>query len=315
VVAEIRQVAPIEFSPVASRILTGAWRPPCLSYSAEYLAWQLSFPGELTPKAVAAFSGGEAVGFAAATVRRLDSGQGRFWAYVLSFVGVLPEARGAGAARGLYSVLLPLLHPHPVVAFAEPSSAGERVLVDAFEQSGASVHQLAACRAIGFAPRAYSGELRVVDVPASDGLPVPRDSASQVLCNAPEDEQFAHYMQDPRGRRCVRVEDSSGDPLGWGMAAQVETLTAFAIVRVPMLESLFLSHENAEALRAFVQFASVSGAGSAPAPVFASNLSFVDEPLVKAAGGRSLPSTFNAYLFGADPLITSELRAVNLEVI
>ena len=66
------------FASEASRILEDAWEPPTLRYSPGYLGWQLTFPSEVELPAVAAAEGGEPVGFAAATARRLRCGSSAF---------------------------------------------------------------------------------------------------------------------------------------------------------------------------------------------------------------------------------------------
>src|SRR6187549_26368 len=132
----IEIVDPLTAAATASRILRAAWTPPCLDYSAAYLAWQFGFPGRLEPVVALAFLDGQPVGCAAATQRALVHNGRRIDAYVLSFVAVDPSARGHGLAGALYAGLLGALSPDvPVIAFAEPNSAGEHLLINAFDKA------------------------------------------------------------------------------------------------------------------------------------------------------------------------------------
>src|SRR5687767_1037726 len=102
----IEIVDPLAFAETASRILQASWTVPCLHYSADYLSWQFSFPGQLPNRAAVAFIDDRAVGCVAVTSRTFALGGAPFSAYVLSFVAVDPIARGRGLAAQMYSRLL-----------------------------------------------------------------------------------------------------------------------------------------------------------------------------------------------------------------
>jgi GNAT superfamily N-acetyltransferase len=116
------------FASEASRILEDAWEPPTLRYSPGYLGWQLTFPSEVELPAVAATEGGEPVGLAAATDRRLRCGSSAFGVAVVSFVAVRPAWRNRGVASGLYRLLLKALADLsvPVITFGIPGSGGTK---------------------------------------------------------------------------------------------------------------------------------------------------------------------------------------------
>jgi GNAT superfamily N-acetyltransferase len=77
-----------------------------MHYTSEYLSWQMGFPGEEPAKLAMAFLDGMPIGCAGVTPRRLVQGGAVLPAYVLSFVGVAPLARGRGLAGSLYEALL-----------------------------------------------------------------------------------------------------------------------------------------------------------------------------------------------------------------
>ena len=79
------------------------------------------------------------------------------------------------------------------------------------------------------------------------------------------------------------------------MIALTEILAAQGLQRVPMLESVCLSAQSADALVAAFRFAS-DHYGSATT-IVASNLSYLDSAVIRAAGARALPSSFNAHIF------------------
>ena len=66
----IEIVNPSDHAGPAAQLLRCAWRPPCLYYTADYVRWQLRFPSSHSARAVAAWEGGEMVGFAGLTPRR-----------------------------------------------------------------------------------------------------------------------------------------------------------------------------------------------------------------------------------------------------
>ena len=155
----IEIVDPLALAETASRILQASWKVPCLHYSADYLSWQFSFPSELPNRAAVASIDDRAVGCVAVTSRRFAFGGTPFAAYVLSFVAVDPIARGRSLAAQMYSSLLDTITAEtPVMAFAEPDSIGEQLLLDAFAKASFQHRPLDACRGMGYVARSAPGQ-------------------------------------------------------------------------------------------------------------------------------------------------------------
>src|ERR1035437_6426771 len=133
-------VGGIEFARDASAILEQAWEPPVLHYSPAYLSWQLSFPSAVEMPAVAAFDGGDPIGFDAA---------------IVSFVAVRPAWRGQGVAAGLYRTLLEVLADRaiPVVTYAIAESAGHRALLRSYREAGFQIRPMGPYTSYAFAGR------------------------------------------------------------------------------------------------------------------------------------------------------------------
>src|SRR5215213_651139 len=150
----IEAVDPLTAAAAVSSILQSAWKPPCLNYSPAYLAWQLSFPGALQPKVVVAFEDDKEVGCACVTQRSFIVDGTQTDAYVLSFVAVVPSAQGQGLATAIYAALLKRISSEaPVIAFAEPGSSGEHVLINSFATALFERRPLQPCRAVGYLHR------------------------------------------------------------------------------------------------------------------------------------------------------------------
>jgi predicted N-acetyltransferase YhbS len=265
---------------------------------------------------VAAFSDGDAVGFAGVTSRRFAADGREFPVHVLSFVAVHPDMRKRGIARGLYAALLAILEL-PVLAFSEPGSPGERVLLASFEDAGFRHRELRRCRSVGFAPnipRAISNVTAETTDDYSEFAAVIESAGPNTLWNSPTAEQWAHYRRDPRQRFTV-VAREEGRTIGTARVVIAELVSADGVLRVPMVESACFLTAPADALRAVFEFAvHCQGTGSAPT-VLASNLSHVDDSVFRAAGARSLPTTFNAHLFERGDTALPRAITTNLEVI
>ena len=314
----IEIVDPVQYAEPASRILQAAWKPPCLYYSADYLAWQFGFPSHLPRLAAIAFLDDRAVGCIAVTARYLASIHGTFAAYVLSFVAVDPTATRRGLAAGMYASLVQVLPSDiPIVAFTEPASVGERLLLDSLR--GTFRHRaFAPCRAVGFLARSNTraAGVTVQEAPTYEEFASanrrPRDD--KALTTDVAAEHWDHYAQDPRGRAMVTIRDEQRSPVGTAMIVSAEIVSAQGVQRVPMLESVALASATPSALAALFEFA--AGRVQPGVTVIASNLSGIDATLVRAAGARILPSSFNAHAFvRGKPHIVEQAETLNLEVI
>ena len=313
----IEIVDPTQAAPSACEILRAAWSPPSIHYSTAYLQWQLTFPGELGPRLAMAFRDGAAIGCTALTPRRFCCDGASFPGYVMSFGAVHPTMQGSGVATKLYEKVLELIPPDiPTIAFTQPESASERILLRALEREFQH-SSLRECRAVGFAfplKSADSGNGFIAeDVSVADFIAAfPSDRDSKVIWNAPSQEELQHYLMDPRPRSLGVVRDRRGDAIATMMRVDVEMMTSEGLQRVPMLESLScLGIPSAAAMQAAFQFAQKERTG---ALVVASNLSHIDERLLRPAGARALPSIFNAHVFTRGNELL-EASSVNLEVI
>ncbi len=314
----IEIVDPSTAAPMAGPILRASWKPPCLDYSAAYLAWQFGFPGRLSPIVALGFLDSQPVGCAAATQRAVVHDGSRIDAYVLSFVAVDPSARGHGLAAALYARLLGALSPGvPVIAFAEPNSAGERLLINAFDKASYTPHTLGVCRAVGYVSRPATSERLVSAAPVQhleDFTSVIPDTDGATIWNRPTPQQWVHYAADPRRRIAVLIRDRDGLPIGSAMIVVTAILSAHGLQHVPMLESVCLPSQSPDALRAVFDFATEQY--GAAGTMVASNLSYLDSSVVRAAGARALPSSFNAYVFlGGRQHSLHNAAHLNLEVI
>jgi hypothetical protein len=317
-VSRIEIVDALEFAAAASTVLRAAWKAPCLDYSAAYCSWQLGFPGRPPKSAAIALIDDRPVGCIGITPRRFRY-QGAYAAvFVLSFVAVDPSARGCRLSSSMYAELLDTLPcDTPIIAFAEPGSNGERLLLDAFEASVFRHRPLGPCRAFGYVKRRRKAPANATAVTTNsyaDFLSVVSAAPDNAtMWNCPTLEQWNHYQSDPRSRSAILILDGNDNPIGSSMVVMAEILTARGHERVPMIESICLPTQSEAALGAAFDFASDSG--EAPATVIASNLSHLDAGMISGAGVRALPSAFNAHLFGTHNHALKNAANSNLEVI
>jgi GNAT superfamily N-acetyltransferase len=313
----IEVVDPLPYAETASTILQASWKPPCLYYSPEYLAWQFSFPSPLPNRAVIAFLDDRAVGCVAVTSRRFVFDGAPISAYVLSFVAVDPAARGHGIAALMYSRLLDTITADtPVIAFAEPGSVGERLLLDAFGKASFQHRPLDACRAMGYVTRSvgYESAAAIItkDYDEFVSLSLVRDQST--IWNNPTAEQWEHYRTDPRSRVMMILRDPEHQPVGTAMVVAAEVLSPQGLQQVAMLENVVLPNGPAEALVAAFHLSARHCRVSSM--VIAPNLSCLDTGLLKKAGTRAIGSVFNAHLFarGGNGLLANAIRT-SVEVI
>jgi hypothetical protein len=125
--------------------------------------------------------------------------------------------------------------------------------------------------------------------------------------------QWDHYAEDPRGRRMLVIHDH-GDAVGTAMLTMADVLSPDGVHRVPMLEGFTSANPTPEMLRSVFAFAAQHA--EPRATIIASNLSYIDSQMLKASGIRTLPSTFNSYLFlKRDPDTIEGAGSLSLEVI
>ena len=312
-------VDPVQFAGIASEILQAAWKPPCLHYSADYLSWQFAFPSDLPRVGAIAYVDDRPAGCVALTARSFWSAGEAFAGYVLSFLAVHPSAGRRGLASAMYAALLEALpHDTPAVAFFEPGSVSEGLLLQCLQRASFREHPLPPCRAIGFLPRPGApARSSVVADTMSDATfaPVARTSGHHTtLWTDITPAQFHHYRQDPRQRAMLTVHDETGNPLGTAMFVNAEIVSSQGVQIVPMLESVRLDEPTPDALAAVFEFAAMRCQPGST--VIASNLSYIDPALIRFAGARALPSSFNPHAFvKGQKHVIETAAALNLEVI
>ena len=314
----IEVVDPHNCARTAADILNEAWKPPCLHYSTSYISWQFGFPAVRPVRVVMAFVDDRPVGVAAVTPRQVMYGTQTFVAYILSFVAVVPAARGSGLGAALYDRLLDTVGREvPVIAFTEADSPGEKLLRDAFARASFSHKPLGSCRSIGYVaslPGAPTGASVIstdsYDAFMSARLPPPDSST---IWNCPSIEQWQHYRSDPRGRQLLVVRNPEGSSIGSAMVVTAEISSHHGIQRVWMLESVSVGQEAPEALAAIVQFAAASDRTISPS-IVASNLSYLNAGTIRKSGGRAIPAGFNAHVFTKDGHPVGMAETLNLEV-
>lgn len=309
-----------EYASVASTVLQAAWNPPCLHYSPQYLAWQFSFPRETKATGAIAFVADRPSGCIATTSRWLRYEKTQFLASILSFAAVDPVARGKGLGSRLYHAFLDALpRDVPVIAFTEPGTVGERLLISSTARADYRHCFLRECRAVGYLNRSTSlvpGDAIVRENATFDEFAAATEAAidGTTVWTHFTPEQWQQYRRDPRGRAMLTIHDSSGTPLGTATIVFTEVITAQGLQNITMLESVALNKPTGDAVAAVFRFAAArTQPGST---VIASNLSYIEHQIIKAAGSRALPSSFNAHLFiKGNRHMVERASSTNLEVI
>jgi GNAT superfamily N-acetyltransferase len=314
------------FATTASAILEEAWDPPVIRYSPEYLQWQLRFPASDALLAAAAFDDGEAVGFAAASERRIRWGFERTNVALVSFVAVRRNWRNQGIAAGLYRTLTSALSDRglPVITFASPSSTGERTLLRSYRKARFSVQPLGDypnyARLAGDTP-ADSDYEAVVTSDLFLLRPIVDECSRDltVLWSDPNDAQVEHYAADPRGRRLVTVRHSTAGLVGaaWVIRMEHRTVTGSSVLKT--LDCVWMRKDHVRALPALCRCAAEAGPNEQAGPgiIVAPNLSIFDPAILRTMGIRQTGAKFCGYFCApssseeSPPLVTR----TNLEIV
>ncbi len=235
-------VAPVDPAGAAASgaaLLRRAWAPPALHYTEAYLRWQLGFPPAdgIGAVAVRAEAGSEWVGFAAATPRRVEVAGTPIDAHLVSFVAVAPEARGSGLGHRLYAVLLDRLvaaGAQAVITFGLEGSVGLSLLVRAYEAAGFRTVDLGEYPSLGMViPRTATAR------EASPPPGLPASGPADLLASAPTEEQWRHYLTDPRGTRWLGLPDRGTLTGRGGLAVLAERATTRGVEPFACLTNLF----------------------------------------------------------------------------
>jgi GNAT superfamily N-acetyltransferase len=324
---EYRPVDGAAFAVQASEVLQGAWRPPALSYSPEYLKWQLSFPGPFPAPAITAFDGSTPVGLAASVHRRVRYGALTFDAVIVSFVGVHADFRNRGIAAGLYQHLLAAIREReiPAITYAVAGSAGQRALERAYPKAGFVLHSLGSYPVYGFAVRRETDVGAWTPAAAGEEPLVLRSlidssiAGDDRICSDPSLAQMEHYQNDPRGRKLLVERNSDGVVTGAAWAVQVEHQGVDGNHSVITIDCAWLARERTPALPGLAAAAVrlwQEPAAKEPVIVQASSLAGFDPTAARQVGFRQVATPFQGYVAvaGAEHPFC-EARGSNLEVV
>ena len=298
---EFQLVTGPQFAPQASVILTAAWPAPALHYTPEYLRWQMSFPGPGPAPAVAAFVDSNPAGFAASTHRRLRRGPEMIDVLLVSFVAVHPDFRGRGIAAGLYRTLLAAIAAMrlPVVTFAQPDSAGQRLIERAYPEAGFELRPLGSYPGFACAPRAsheapWISEARTLPLDGSSVAAAVDACATdqRLLWSAPTDEQWRHYRDDPRPRALFSV-NYADNAAAAAWAVQTAYVTAQGVNSVAAIDCAWLNRGRPELLASLAS--AVACISSMASVVNAPSLAGFDPKLLRRAGFRQVAPGFQGY--------------------
>jgi GNAT superfamily N-acetyltransferase len=316
----------VEFAPAASQLLGEAWRPPAMRYTAEYLHWQLSFPAPSSLPAVAAFIGGEPVGFAASTRRRVRYGLSEHDVFVVTFVCVSPRMRGRGIATGLYEHLLAQIRRigSPVITYAAVDSDGDRVLRRVYPAAGFSLKPLGTYPAYAFMVKAgldpsdWAVSDCGTDASALGGIVHLCARDTSLFWADPDQDTIRHYFRDPRPRKLLVAEHRRSRMRGAAWAVQGEFLSPRGSERTTMLESVWVPRDCPEMLPALLCCAGRCWTTDPSKAVIvgAPSLQGFDGSVLRALAIRQTPGLFLGYFCASGlPEMFSGVRGTNLEVI
>lgn len=317
----IERVDPASVAEEASLVLREAFPAPALHYTADYLRWQLGFPGARA-RAALAREGDEPAGFVGLTPRRFKWRGVETDGHVLSFVAVRPQFRGRGLAGELYAEILRDVRDAglPTVVFVEAHSpAAQHVLFKAVERAGVRMKRLGQHENHGFVLRAGAAPLAASATPVLDPAPVldaiAACSAERVLWAAPDRAQLEHHLRDPRPRKLLVVEEQ-GRTVGAASVLLAEITAGQGLERVPTVDAVFLPEPTSDRVAAVMRATAELFAAQATSPVVsAPSLTIVPPEQRKAAGLRRTGAIYESFVLLGDehPCLAAEVT--NLEVV
>ena len=303
----VEQVNPLEFAETASAILEESWPAPHVRYTPDYLGWQLSYPGQLIPLAVAALDGQEPVGFAAATPRRARFRGLLADLYIVSFVAVRHGWRGRGVAARLYATLLDGIRSTaaPVVTFAEADSAAQRRLLDAYSDADFQVGSLGSYPAYGYLSRRHhpdaANEIECCAEISEVARVMGNGDDAQLLRAELDSAVVEHLRADPRPRRGVLVRETQTSAVAAAMAVLQEVVDRDSVTRLPVIERLSLRGPSAGTLGRLLHAAPRLWPAETYPVVSLPNVCGIDEATLRSAGVRRMPSIYAGYICAQEP--------------
>jgi hypothetical protein len=293
-----------EFRPTASEILRAAWKPPCLDYSQEYLAWQFGFPTDLEPIALAVYHDGEPVAFVAATGRLTNLGP----VYMSSFMSILPGTPSS-AAIGIIRQESRILKNSglPTIVFTQKGSVGEQLLAVG-ETVGVKHHPLGEYRVYAAAPHLQPSSVEVVAVSSSEWLEAANCLRSNDLLSLSFDPATLRHLEaDPFGREFL-IARKNGTPHTVAMLSETRSITSTGKQSTPTLHYVRVRDDDPDPLSALLYYARARGA-----VVNVPNVTRISPNLRKAVGLRATPSVFTGHVVtNAGPL---RFSACELEIV
>jgi hypothetical protein len=205
-------------------------------------------------------------------------------------------------AKALYRDLLTALGQAatPIVTFAEPASAGERLLQEAYDAAGFQLRRLA--------PHPVYG-LRPTPLPPEDDLragsddtcppPSPDFCPADMLMSLPSPEEDLHYRSRPWPNAWV-VARWQGTICGAARACVLEQVKAQGLIeRSVALETALIPDASVATLRALASAAHRLFPQGASVTV--SSFGAMNPEALVRAGIRRIPVSFQAYLAHRGP--------------
>lgn len=322
--ARITAVSPALAAEAASRVLTECWTPPAVHYSAEYLRFQLTYPGAPPGISVVAFDGDEPVGFAATTPRSVRIQGARATIHILSFVGVRPGWQRRGISAALYHALLDRTRAEGALtlAFVVPGSGGAVTYHHSMTAAGYHAHPVGEYPVHAFSVRPKA--------PPPTSLPavIERDLAAlpeiaagigdeTALLADPTPAEIEHSRSDPRRPVLLVAQHADGRPRGAAVILRAAVMTAQGIDHIATIDALYLLEQDADVLSALLREAHRRFTDQArTSVVMAPNLWGVERSVALAAGLRRTASLFAGYLGTSGPGdALSSVKGTNLPVI
>ena len=288
-----------------SRVLLECWKPPCLHYSPEYLRWHLRFPASIPPVAIAALDGPEPVGFIGATPRTVSYETGVFDIYLVSFVGVRPAWQGRGIAASLYRELLNQqeLRSNPIITFAEPGSAGEKLIKTQYPAAGLELNEIGRYAGAGFIARAGSNPPESIVAEMQDVKHFSslwgRGGKKKFIDYCPTTDQLGYYLHHSSPRKILSVVASNGRETGAAINTCAEVVSGQGIASAVVLESITLLNDDVDALSRLCAFAA-SEFQCGPV-VSIPNPPDFDSALMRSRGFRNTGRAYDGFVATANP--------------
>jgi GNAT superfamily N-acetyltransferase len=326
---EYRPVEGACFAAEASALLQAAWKPPALNYSAEYLRWQLSFPGPFPAPAVAAFDGSKPVGFAASTYRQIQFHLAAADVVVVSFVAVDPGSRNQGIAAALYAHLLEAIRAKGalVITFGQSGSTGQRAIERAYLKAGFELHPFGSypvygclvkpeAPTLGWTPCSPGTEAEALDSALQSCARENSESPGALVWSGPSDAQVRHYRTDPRERQLLVERDNTGAVTGAAWAVRQELVGPAGIGAIGSIDCAWIRRDAVSSLPGLAAATARLWPERGSQTITAPSLLGFDPQAMRRLGIRQIAAGFAGYAASPNfPTPFSGAAGTNLEVV